>query len=327
MSEIYDLTILGAGPVGLYAAYYAGFRKLRTKVVDSLPEVGGQITALYPEKNIYDVAGFPSITGKELVENLRRQMMQYDTTLALGSPVRDLEKTSDGQWLIRTDTAEHLSRTVLISSGLGEMNPRKLPQHEAFAQYEGRGLAYVMDRPEQYRGKTVCIVGGGDSAVDWANHLAPLAKKVYVVHRRNEFRAHEDSVEQMLRHTKVKTPFQVKEILGEGRVEEIILSAGPEGPEEALMVDAVLAFLGFMTSPGAIAGWGLSMAKNEILITPKCETNLPGVYAAGDCAFYEGKVKLISVGFGEAATAVNHAAVYLDPKRRVFPGHSSNMSA
>lgn len=322
--ETFDLTILGAGPVGMYAAYYAGFRKLKTKVIDSLEEVGGQITALYPEKAIYDVAGFPDIPGKKLVENLHRQMMQYNPALVLGEKAQELISLPDGTWRISTDKGDHLTKTVLISSGLGVMNPRKLERDE-FSVYEGRGLAYVMQKPQQYAGKRVMIVGGGDSAVDWANHLAPIAAKVYVVHRRDAFRAHEESVDKMRSHVDLKVPYQVKELQGEGKLERVVITQGPKGPEETLEADALLAFLGFVTSPGPIANWGIVLRDDEILINQRTETNLAGVYAAGDCATYDGKVKLISVGFGEAAIAVNHAVVFIDPKKRVFPGHSSNL--
>jgi thioredoxin reductase (NADPH) len=182
-----------------------------------------------------------------------------------------------------------------------------------------------MQNPSQYAGKRVMIVGGGDSAVDWANHLAPISAKVYVVHRRDAFRAHEESVDKMRAQVDLKVPFQVKDLEGESKVERAIITQGPKGPEETLEIDAVLAFLGFVTSPGPIANWGIVLRDDEILINQRTETNLPGVYAAGDCATYDGKVKLISVGFGEAAIAVNHAVVFMDPKKRVFPGHSSNL--
>lgn len=322
-TEMYDVTILGAGPVGMYTAYYAGFRKLKTKVVDSLDEVGGQITALYPEKAIYDVAGFPDVSGKDLVQNLWKQMMQYHPTVCLGEQVLDLKPLATGEWELRTSKTTHLTKTVIITSGLGVMTPRKL-EIPGFERFEGKGLSYVMREPAQYTGKNVCIVGGGDSAVDWANHLAPIAQNVYVVHRRDEFRAHEDSVDKMRAQCKICTPYTIKDIQGGNHVERVVLSQGPNGPDVTYDADAVLAFLGFQTSPGPIAGWGIEMEKNEILINRSTETNLPGVFAAGDCAVYKGKVKLITVGFGEAAIAVNHAAVFIDPKRRVFPGHSSN---
>jgi ferredoxin/flavodoxin---NADP+ reductase len=324
MEDLYDVTIVGAGPVGMFAAYYAGFRKLKTKVVDSLDEVGGQITALYPDKAIFDVAGFPEIPGKDLVQNLDRQMRQYEPTVALGQQARDLVQQPDQTWLLRTDREEHRTRTLLISSGVGLFTPRKFDKIE-FEEYIGRGLGYVMQNPEQYRGKRVAIVGGGDSAVDWANHLAPMAEKVYVIHRRAAFRAHEASVEKMLSQVDLKAPAQVKEVLGDGKVEEIVLAKGAGEPDERLRVDAVLAFLGFITNAGPLPQWGLALEKNQVIINQQCETNLPGIYAAGDCAYFPGKAKLIAVGFGEAATAVNNLVVYLDPKKSVFPGHSSNL--
>lgn len=323
MPELFDVTIIGAGPVGMFAAYYAGFRRLKTKVIDSLSEPGGQITALYPDKAIYDVAGFTAVTGKDLVENLFFQMSQYKPTLCFGQRCQTLEQTPEGHWLLGTDQEAHLTKTLLIATGIGTFTPRKLERAEC-AQWEGRGLTYVMQDPEQYRGKTVVIVGGGDSAVDWANHLAVIARQVYVVHRRNEFRAHEASVEKMRAHAIVKTPAQVKAIRGNERVEAVVLQRGAGEPDEIIATDAVLAFLGFVSGPGPLVEWGLELHKDEIVINQRTETNLPGVYAAGDCAYFPGRPKLIAVGFGEAAVAINNMAVYIDPKKSVFPGHSSN---
>ncbi len=326
MPDLYDVTIVGAGPAGLYAAYYAGFRKLRTKIIDSLAEAGGQITALYAEKGIYDVAGFTAIAGKDLVRALWDQARQYDPTVCLGEQATDLRRRDDGTWLLTTDKGEHATRTLLLASGIGLFTPRKLG-NPVFEAFEGSGLSYVMEDPEDCRGKRVAIVGGGDSAVDWANHLAEIAETVYVIHRRDEFRAHEASVDRMRAHAQLKTPGQVKEIRGDGQIEEIVLAYTDGAPDETLQVDILLAFLGFISNPGPIAEWGLAMNKQHILINQKCETNLPGVYAIGDCAGFEGKPKLISVGFGEAATAVNNAAVFLDPRKNVFPGHSSNLKS
>lgn len=324
MPQLYDVTIVGAGPVGMFAAYYAGFRKLTAKIIDSLDEVGGQVTALYPDKNIYDVAGFPGILGKDLVKNLYQQMEHHEPTLALGQQARELTRTPEGHWLIRSDQEEHLTRTMIISSGIGVFTPRMFGKPEVDG-YEGRGLSFSMQQPDQYSGKRVLIVGGGDSAVDWANHLAPLADQVYVAHRRDQFRAHEASVEQMRRHVEVIAPAQVKSIRGDARVEEVVLRCGADEPDRTLSVDAVLAFLGFHSDAGPLADWGLDLVKNQIPINQQCETNLPGIYAAGDCAYFPGKAKLIAVGFGEAATAINNLAVYIDPSKSVFPGHSSNV--
>jgi ferredoxin/flavodoxin---NADP+ reductase len=322
--EVYDVTIVGGGPAGMFAAYYAGFRKLKVKILDSLGELGGQITALYPDKAIFDVAGFPSISGRDLVADLQRQMQQFNPTLALGEQGLELiRKEADNQWLLRTDQGEHLTRSIIVSSGIGLFTPRRLG-NAVFEAYEGRGLSYVMTNPAQYHGKRVAIVGGGDSAVDWANHLAPHAEIVYLIHRRDEFRAHESSVELVRSHTAIKAPAQIVDMRDSGgHLEEIVLDFGPDRERETLRVDAVLAFLGFVSSPGPIAEWGLTLEKNLIVINQRCETNLPGIYAIGDCAWFEGKAKLIAVGFGEAATAVNNLAVYIDPKKSVFPGHST----
>ncbi len=324
MAERFDVTILGAGPVGMFAAYYAGFRKLRTKLLDSLEEVGGQITALYPDKAIYDVAGFPEVPGKNLVEQLRLQMARFQPTLSLGQKAQTLERLDDGAWRIGTDREVHETRAIIIASGIGLFTPRRFMRPDVDA-WEGRGLDFVMKDPQRYAGKRVLIVGGGDSAVDWALHLAPMAEKVYVAHRRPAFRAHETSVDEMYRKCEVIAPGQVKAARGAEDIDEVVLARGAAEEDLTLKVDAVLAFLGFVSDAGPMAGWGLSLNKNQVVINQRCETNLPGIYAVGDCAWFEGKAKLIAVGFGEAATAVNNLAVYLDPQKSVFPGHSSNM--
>jgi ferredoxin/flavodoxin---NADP+ reductase len=326
MSDVFDLTIIGGGPTGLYASYYAGFRGLKVKLIDSLDELGGQITALYPEKFIFDVAGFSKINGKELVKNLAEQGLQYKPTVCTGERVEKIVPGADRIYTLTTDKRVHRSRAILVTIGIGAFNPKRIPA-TGVEQFEGKGLAYFVPDISKYDGKRVMIVGGGDSALDWALNLLPRAASVTLVHRRDGFRAHEESVRQLKASAvALKLFYEVKELKGGSRVETAVIVNNKTNAEEALPVDEVLACLGFEASIGPLASWGLKLEGNDILVTSRMETNLPGVYAAGDVTAYPGKVKLIVVGFGEAATAVNNAAKFLNPTASVFPGHSSNQS-
>lgn len=320
--DIYDVTILGAGPVGMYGAYYAGFRRLKMKIIDSLTEVGGQITALYPEKDIYDVAGYARIRGKDLVRALADQMNQYEPTLALGQKALGLKRRDDGILEITTDKEVHLTRVLLIAGGIGLFTPRKYAE-EAINRYEWKGLFYTMTDPHMYQDKRVLVSGGGDSAVDWALHLHRIARDVAILHRRDEFRAHEDSVHKMRQAVKIFTPYVIKALEGDGKVERAIITNTKSKQDEVFECDMVLACLGFIANAGPIKEWGMELVNDGVKVNIRMETSVPGVYAAGDIAQYEGKPKLIAVGFGEAAVAINNASVYIDPKKRVFPGHSS----
>ncbi|MBI3072928.1 MAG: NAD(P)/FAD-dependent oxidoreductase [Deltaproteobacteria bacterium] len=324
--ERFDLTIIGAGPVGMYAAYYAGFRRLKTKLIDSLNELGGQVVALYPEKSIHDVAGFPDIRGKDLVRMLERQMSQFHTTIALGERAQSLTRESDGTLNIETDKSCHRSKAVLIAGGLGLFTPRKF-DNPAVDQWEWRGLTHGVTDLHDFDLKRVVVVGGGDSAVDWALHLHRNAAHVTLVHRTDRFRAHEDSVAKVFDAVDVKTFHTVVAVHGEHEIQEVEIQSTKTGERSTIHADRVVACLGFLSNPGPIANWGLALENDGIQVSIRMESSVPGVYAAGDMAQYAGKPKLISVGFGEAAVAVNNAAVYIDPTKRVFPGHSSNKPA
>jgi ferredoxin/flavodoxin---NADP+ reductase len=322
--EVYDVTIIGGGPVGLFGAYYAGFRTLKTKIVESLDALGGQITALYPEKPIYDVAGFPRIIGRELVDNLVEQASQYAPAVCTGETVEKLERAGDNTFQLTTNRARHHSKVLLITAGIGAFHPKtfKNPQIDSF---EGRGLYYFVKSFQEFAGKRVLIVGGGDSAVDWANGLAGVARSVTVIHRRDQFRAHEDSVEKMLHSpVNVKVFYELRRLEGQDRLERAVIYNNKTNVDETLEVDAAIASLGFLSTLGPIADWGLELERDSIRVNTRMETNLAGIYGAGDIVVYPGKVKLIATGFGEAATAINNAAQYINPKASVFPGHSSS---
>jgi thioredoxin reductase (NADPH) len=317
-----DLSIIGAGPAGLYAAYYAGFRGLKTAVIDSLTEPGGQVTALYPEKLIFDVAGFPAVKGKELIDRCVEQAAPYDPTYLLGHRADDLIPHEDGTFTVTTSHGDVVrTRSVVITGGIGHFTPRPLPDGESF---EGRGLVYFVRALETMRDQDVLIVGGGDSAVDWALNLEGIARSITLVHRRDRFRAHEDSVSKLLASSvEVLTFTEVASIRGDDEVETVVVEHNKTGEKRTLTVDKVIAALGFQSDLGPLKTWDITIDGRHIIVDSRMQTTLQGVFAAGDITEYEGKVRLISVGFGEAATAVNNAAVYIDPTARVFPGHSS----
>ncbi|MDR6226315.1 NAD(P)/FAD-dependent oxidoreductase [Desmospora profundinema] len=324
--DILDITIIGGGPTGLFAAFYAGMRKSSVKVIESLPQLGGQLSALYPEKYIYDVAGFPKVLAQDLVDNLVEQSKLFDPQFCLDEKVLQVEKNDEGIFSITTDKGIHYSKTIIITAGCGAFEPRKLKLAHA-DQFEGKNLFYFVKDLQQFAGKRVLIAGGGDSAVDWANMLEPIARQVTVIHRRDKFRAHETSVDQMRRSTvDVRTPREILSLEGANQIEKAVIGDKKSGVVEELDVDAVIVSFGFVSSLGPIQEWGLSIEKGSIVVNSRMETNIPGIYAAGDIATYPGKVKLIAVGFGEAPTAVNNAKQYIDPKARLQPGHSSNMN-
>ncbi|MGA8847501.1 MAG: NAD(P)/FAD-dependent oxidoreductase [Nocardioides sp.] len=324
-----DILIIGAGPTGLYAAYYAGFRGHRVAVVDSLPELGGQITAMYPEKQILDVAGFPTVKGRDLVEGLVAQAATADPTYLLDRTATTLTSTDDNVVVGLDDGTEVRAGAVLITAGIGKFSPRPLP---AQGEWLGRGLEFFVPSFAPYAGKDVVIVGGGDSAFDWAVHLEPVARSVTLVHRRDAFRAHERTVQQV-RDSSVRiiTKAEVSAINGPAGPGDTDGSVGSvevmvDGQVETLPCQAVVAALGFIADLGPMQQWGIEVRKRHIVVNPAMQTSLPRVFAAGDITEYDGKVRLIAVGFGEAATAVNNATVALDPSAKVFPGHSSENS-
>ncbi|MFS0766310.1 NAD(P)/FAD-dependent oxidoreductase [Peribacillus phoenicis] len=324
--KVYDITIIGGGPVGLFTAFYGGMRQATVKIIESLPQLGGQLSALYPEKYIYDIAGFPKVRAQELVNNLKEQMAKFEQDVVLEQAVKEVEKQADGVFKLTTDKEIHYSKTIIITAGNGAFQPRRIEIEDA-KKYENGNLHYFIDDLNHFAGKKVVVFGGGDSAVDWALMLEPIAEKVSIIHRRDKFRAHEHSVET-LKNSKVeiKTPYIPSELIGtDGRIHTVVIKDTTGEDTETMEVDAVIVNYGFVSSLGPIKEWGLDIQKNSILVNSRMETNIPGIYAAGDIATYDGKVKLIASGFGEAPTAVNHAKQYIDPKAKVQPMHSSSM--
>ncbi|RAS85738.1 NAD(P)/FAD-dependent oxidoreductase [Priestia endophytica] len=323
--DIYDITIIGGGPTGLFTAFYGGMRQAKVKIIESLPQLGGQLTALYPEKYIYDVAGFPKIRAQELISNLKTQMKPFNPTICLGESVEQLEKQMDGTFKLTTNWNVHYSKTIIITAGNGAFQPRKLDLENA-ETFESSNLHYFVEDMNQFAGKKVVLFGGGDSAVDWALMLEPIAEKVILVHRRDKFRAHEHSVENLLKSSVgIKTPYFPSQLIGDQSITEVVLEHAKNGRKEVWEVDDVIVNYGFISSLGPIKEWGLKIEKNSIVVNSKQETNIPGIYAAGDICTYEGKVKLIVAGFGEGPTAVNNAKTYINPKERVQPLHSTSL--
>jgi thioredoxin reductase len=323
-----DLLVIGAGPVGLFAAYYSGFRGMSVAVVDSLPELGGQITAMYPEKDILDVAGFPVVKGKDLVAGLVTQAATSDPTYLLGRTAQTLVSDEEaGEVRVGLDDGSTVvAKAVIITAGIGKFTPRPLP---AASEWEGDGVAFFVPSFAEYAGKDVVIVGGGDSAFDWCIALEPVATSVTLVHRRDAFRAHQRTVDQVMNSTvTVLTNSNVARLGGgpDGSLESVEVEHVKTKEVTTLKCQAVVAALGFVADLGPIQQWGIEVQKRHVVVDSTTRTNLPRVFAAGDITEYPGKVRLIAVGFGEAATAVNNAAVAINPDAHLFPGHSSEGS-
>jgi thioredoxin reductase (NADPH) len=318
-----DILIVGAGPVGLYGAYCAGFRGLRTAVVDALPECGGQITALYPEKEIRDIAAVPGTRGRDVVAALKAQADVFAPTYLLGRQAVGLAHSSEGRPQVTLDDGIVVDTgAVVLTAGIGTFTARTLPAGEEFL---GRGLSYFVPDPSAYSDHDVLVVGGGDSAVDWALALHPIARSVTLVHRRTAFRAHAASVREMHEcGAEIVTGAQVEVLLGDDRLREAHLRVDGEDEVRVLKVDSVVAALGFISNLGPLADWGVELDRRTIVVDTRMRTTVDRVYAAGDVTAYPGKIRLISVGFGEVATAVNNAAVVIDPALSLFPGHSTD---
>jgi thioredoxin reductase (NADPH) len=327
--KIYDLAIVGGGPTGLFAAFYAGIREMDTVLIDSLEELGGQLTALYPEKNIFDVAGFPQVRAKELVDRLVKQMKstEHPPTIQLGTQVGLLtggNSETNGIFTLNTDKGLIWAKSVVVAAGIGAFKPKSLPI-PGIEALEGKYVHYSVKETSRFKDQRVLIIGGGDSAVDWANHLAGVAASVHLIHRRDEFRAHEAAVTQMKAGpTKVMTPYELRSVEGdESGLRTVTVFHNQTKQETPLGVDHILVNIGFLSSIGPIAEWGMDLVKGKVVVDSRMATTRPGVFAAGDVVSYNGKLALIACGFADAVTAVCHAKMFIDPKAKLFPGHSS----
>jgi thioredoxin reductase len=320
--EIADIAILGAGPVGLFGAYYAGFRGLRSVVVDALDQIGGQVTTLYPEKLIHDVAGFIGIPGRELIQRLGEQADQYAPSYVLGSQVTGLTDGPHGPELETSTGTRIKARAVIVAGGVGAFTPRS---HPALERHVGRGVEYFVSSLQAYAGQNVIVVGGGDSACDWAVALSGLARSVTVVHRRAGFRAHAATVAKLEQlPVELLRNSEIMAASGETWLDEVTIRDMGTQQDRVVKPDAVIAALGFHANLGPIATWGLELENRRIVVDRQMATSRERVWASGDITTYPGKVPLIAVGFGEIATAVNNAAIAIDPDSPLFFGHSTD---
>ncbi len=326
--HVTDIVIIGAGPVGLFAVFEAGMLKMKAHVVDALDMVGGQCAALYPEKPIYDIPGHPSVLASELVEKLSQQAEPFSPTYHLGQRVEKVQKTDAG-FTVTTSANNVIScKVILIAAGCGAFGPNRppLPGIEA---YEGKSVFYLVNKREDFRGKKVVIAGGGDSAVDWAISLAELTEKLYVIHRRPKFRCAPESASKLQAladagKIEMVIPYQLARLEGtNGKLSSVVV-ATMEGDERALPADMLLPFFGLSMELGPIADWGLNLTSNHISVTQStCETSMPGIFAIGDIATYEGKLKLILNGFAEAAMACHAAYKIVHPNEALHFEYST----
>ncbi|HLR51786.1 MAG TPA: NAD(P)/FAD-dependent oxidoreductase [Candidatus Avamphibacillus sp.] len=323
-NEIYDMTIIGGGPVGLFTAFYAGMRQASVKIIESLPQLGGQLEALYPDKYVYDVAGFTKIKASDLVERLTEQMNQFENEVCLNEEVKEVTKEND-IFQIKTSTQTHYSRTIIITAGNGAFKPRTM-NLENETKFDGKNLHYRIKDLNDFKNKDVVVFGGGDSAVDWTLMLESIASNVTIVHRRDRFRAHEHSVSLMKDSSvNILTPYSPTEITGDSKIETIKLKQSKGDKNIELQADEFLVNYGFISNLGPIKDWGLAIENNSILVNSRAETTIPGIYSVGDISTYAGKVKLMATGFGEAPIAVSNAKVYIDPNESLHTAHSTSV--
>jgi thioredoxin reductase/rubrerythrin len=314
-SDVYDITFIGGGPVGLYGAYYAGARGLKVKIIDSQPKLGGRLTALYPDKTIYDVAGHPSVVAKDYVRSLVEQARRYQPEIRHGERVTGLLADEEG-YRLKTGKDEHRSRTVVIAAGAGAFVPEGLDLAGPSIPPETH-IYYDIDDMERFRNKRVVVVGAGDNALEWALKLHLTAEEVTLVHRLNNLDPGAASFEDFSKTgVELKFPyFEIKAIHGDKKIEAVTFYNTQTGEEERRKVDALVLNVGFLANLSEFRDWGIELSGNAIRVNERMETNLPGVFAAGDIVTHPGKIKLISTGAGEAAIAVNSAAQYLERRR------------
>ncbi|CAM1374074.1 Putative thioredoxin reductase, FAD/NAD(P)-binding [Tenacibaculum litopenaei] len=317
-----DILIIGAGPTGLFTVFEAGLLKLRCHLIDALPQPGGQCSEIYPKKPIYDIPAYPEILAGDLTDKLMEQIKQFEPGFTLGERADTIEKQEDGSFIVTTNKGtKHHAPVVAIAGGLGSFEPRK-PPIPNIADYEDKGVEYMIKEPELYRDKDVVIAGGGDSALDWSIFLTDVAKSVTLIHRRNEFRGALDSVDKVQElkdagKITLITPAEVKGIVGDGKVEGVLVEQKGQEPV-TLKTDHFIPLFGLAPKLGPIADWGLEIEKNAIKVNNALDyqTNIPGIYAIGDVNTYPGKLKLILCGFHEATLMCQSAYQRIHPDKK-----------
>jgi thioredoxin reductase (NADPH) len=317
-----DILIIGAGPTGLFAVFEAGLLKLKCHLIDALPQPGGQCSEIYPKKPIYDIPAYPEILAGDLTDKLMEQCKQFQPGFTLGERAETIEKQEDGSFIVTTNKGtKHQAPVVAIAGGLGSFEPRK-PLLNNIEQFEDKGVEYMIKEPEMYRGKHVVIAGGGDSALDWSIFLTDVAESVTLVHRRNEFRGHLDSVEKVqelknLGKINLITPAEITAINGDSKLRSVEITKEGEAPF-ILETDHFIPLFGLSPKLGPIADWGLDIEKNAIKVNNALDyqTNIPGIFAIGDVNTYPGKLKLILCGFHEATLMCQAAYQIINPGKK-----------
>jgi thioredoxin reductase (NADPH) len=324
-----DLLIIGAGPVGLFAGFQAGMLKIQTTLIDSLDAIGGQCSMLYPEKPIYDIPAYPMITGGELIQRLHDQMSPFKHETLLNQRVLKIEK-KDSEYVVKTDKSEFLAKAIIIATGGGNFTPNR-PPLSGIETFEGKSIFYSVNNVTNFKDKVVVIAGGGDSAVDWAINLAGIAKKVYVVHRRDKFRAMQASIDQMHAladsdRIEMVVPYQLHALnSSDGRLQSVDVQ-NLDGVTKTIECDFLLPFFGIAMDHKELTSWGLNMTHDHrylLVDQSTMETNLPGIFAIGDICSYPGKLKLILTGFAEGALAVHEAFSRINPEIALHFEHST----
>jgi len=327
--EIRDLTIVGGGPTGIFAAFQCGMNNISCRIIESMPQLGGQLAALYPEKHIYDVAGFPEVPAAGLIESLWKQTERYNPEVILGETVTRYRKLEDGSFEVTVSSGRiFLSRALLIAAGLGAFSPRKLPQLTNIEHLEGSSVLYAVKNLADFAGQRVVVVGGGDSALDWTVGLLNTAASVTLVHRMHEFQGHGKTAREVLEakesgRVDVFLNTEVKAVDTEGDRLAAVHLQSKNGKIRRLEADRLLLLIGFKSNLGPLAGWDLTLFDNSLVVDSHMKTSVDGLYAAGDIAYYLGKLKIIQTGLSDAAMAVRHSLTYIKPGEKIRHTFSS----
>jgi ferredoxin/flavodoxin---NADP+ reductase len=323
--KVYDVTIIGGGPVGLFTAFYCGMREMETKIIEFLPYLGGKVSYFYPEKIIRDIGGIPAVTGENLIKQWVEQAQTFNPTIVLNQQVVGMERLADGTFQLTSHNGEkHYTRTIILATGFGTLKSAKLDVENA-VKFEGRNLRYGVERLNDFKDKHVLISGGGNSAVDWANELLPIAKHITVVHRRHEFSGLERNISNLRKSVAtILTPHVLDALHGrDDLIESVCVKNIETNDTQVIEVDEVLVNHGFCIDLGPIKGWGLEFEYGNIKVDNRMQTNIEGIFAAGDVANYPNKLHLIAGGFSEGPTAVNSAKAYIEPEKELKPIYST----